>query len=168
MATVDLVCSYDPVIAWTTGSNISVEDGATAYLSAGSGSYANLYFTTNVATSLPAGAVISEAQLIIKVRTAASAASALVYVKEPGGFPDGGVASHTINFNTSTLTKFTSTGMAAESPVVLDAGNWLSGYVRMIQTSGASRTFHVDYLSIRLTYDIPAGGYDFQFFNEAF
>lgn len=156
MATVDLVCSYDPVLAWIAGSNISAEDGATAYLAANSGVYANLYFTTDVATALPAGAVISEAQLIIKLRTAASAAAALVYVKNPGGFVDGGAASHTINFNTATLTKFTSTGMAAERPAVLVADNWLTGQLRMIQSSGSSRTFHVDYLSIRLTYTVPS------------
>jgi len=169
MPSVDLVCTYDSANsdAWTSGASISVNDGTSASFTQSSGVYAKLGFTTDVATALPAGAIITAAQLIIKIRTTVAGA-ALVYIKDPGGFVDGGASVGTINFNSATLTLYTGADVGAERPATLVAANWSSGaFVRMIQTSGSARTFNVDYLSIRLTYTMPAAG-NAMFFGENF
>lgn len=160
MATVDLVCTYDTSLsnAWTsdgatlltTGNTlISSIDGNSAIIDSRSAfQTTGLAFQTNAASAIPSGATINAVQLIARLRV--SGGNGTLYVKDPGGFADGGAAAHTITFN-STMTTYTSIDLAIEKPAIL-TNPLTSGYVRMYHDSGFGQSFVVDYISLRVTY----------------
>ena len=160
MATVDLVCTYDTPLsnAWTSDGSTLLTTGDTSISSIDGNSAiitsraqiltTSLAFQTNAASVIPSGSTINSIQLIARLRV--SGGNGTLYVKNPGGFADGGAAAHTITFN-STMATYTSIDLAIEKPSVL-TDPLTSGYLRMYHDSGFGQTFTVDYVSFRVTY----------------
>lgn len=166
MPTVDLVCTYDSSTsdAWTNGSNISVDDGSRASRYKSQFQLVPLGFTTDAATAIPAGAIKTSIQLVVKLQV--SGAYGQVYLKDPGSFADGGSAAHSITFS-SALTTYVTGNLITEKPA-LATDPLTSGYIRMYHTSEYMETFYVDYVSLRVTYTEAASGYPHQFMFESF
>lgn len=170
MAVVDLVCTYDSATsaAWTNGSNISTNNGTNAEISGiTTGQLVNLGFTTDAASVIPPGSVITSVQLILKYHSLYYCNN-YAYVKTPGGFPDGGSASHTLQFLGSSSTLLTSINIGVERPAVY-SDPLTSGQIRLFHddSSGFPNTLYVDYLSLRVTYT-EGSAFPQMFLMEAF
>lgn len=162
MPTVTLTCTYDSAnsAAWTNGANISTNNNTSATISATSGSLTKLGFTTDAASVIPVGATIVGARMVLRARI--SAGTGYGYLKDPGSYPDGGTAAHSILYNT-TLTTYTSIDLGS----IVYSSSWLSGYIRLTNDSGTTQTQTVDYLAFEIDYVMPGSGNAF-FFGENF
>lgn len=164
MATVDLVCTFDGVgsSAWTDGTNITVADGNTAYINVGQYALAKLAFTTNAVEAIPAGATKTSVKLVVRARVGFATGKA--YLKEPGGFSDGGSAGHTVSL-TTTLTTYVSSELSIERPEIL-TDSLASGYVRLLHEYSYAANILVDYIALRVTYTEGGGSIPLLFMSE--
>jgi hypothetical protein len=170
MPTVDLVCSYDAAggDAWTNGSNISTNNSS--YASIGGVNFAQLKslgFTTNAASAIPAGSTVTSIKLLVRFG-GQYLCNYSVYLKNPGGFSDGGSASHTRTFyGGATLSSvLESPELSVERPAILTA-DLSSGQIRMFHddNSGFPNELWVEYISLRVTYT-EGNNLPFFFVNE--
>lgn len=169
MATVDLVCTFDAANsdAWTGGTNISTNNNTSASIGAAYAALKKLAFTTNASSVIPPGAVKTAVQLILKYHSGYLCTTS-AYVKDPGGFADGGSAAHTLTlYGSGTSTLQTSIDISTERPAVL-TDDLADGYIRMFhdENSGYENTLYVDYLSLRVTYTEGGGAVPLMFMNE--
>lgn len=166
MPTVDLTCTFNAATSssWTNGVYATTDDAFEASYLVGPGGLASLGVTTDAATAIPPGVTITDVRVVVKARTSAGASGG-VYLKTPGGFADGGAAGHTVVIGSGTGL-YVSENVLLERPII--ATDSLTDLVFRLYNDGATQSLLVNYITLRVVYEVSTGGSPLMFLNENF
>ena len=166
MPTTAITLAVETATNWTNASNALVSDGATATCTQTGPSSAQISFTTNASTVIPANAIVTHILVTARLRVNSASATRRFYLREVGYKQFGGDGSpYAAEPVATTLTTYTLCNVPI-SELGLTQENCRGPLVfRHYLTSG--NTMHIDHIGLTFTWLEPPSGSG-MFFGENF